>query len=152
MSLKDLLALADDKLADVFNTKGYDPTKDRAKHVKAIDSDIASYGNPEPTRGRKAWKASNNVVEYTSRFPISGKTTHYVPSERFGDFLSKLKNLVETGSFDSDFEAAAKGDATAAKTPRKKREPGTGGAGWSDERRAAYNASIAARKAAKENA
>lgn len=151
MSLKDLLALADDKLKDVFETKGYDPAKDRARHVKGIDADIASFGNPEPTRGRKNWKASNNVVEYTSRFPISGKTTHYVPSERFGDFLERLKNLVTTGQFDADFEAASKGDATAPKTPRKKREPGTG-AGWSDERRARYAESIARRKAAKENA
>lgn len=149
MALKDLLALADDKLADVFHTKSYDPAKDRGKHIKAIEADAASFGNPEPTRGRKAWKASNNVVEYTSRFPVGGKTTHYVPSERFGDFLEKLKNLVTEGTFDSDFEAASKseGGAKVARAPRKPREGG--GAGWSEARRAKYQASIDARKAAK---
>lgn len=151
MSIKDLLSLADDKLKETFAKREYDPTKDRAKHVKAIENDERSFGNPEPTKGRKAWKASNNVVEYTSRFPIGGKTTHYVPSERFSDFLERLKNLITEGHFDKDFEtAAANGEAAprAARAPRAKREGG-GSTGWSEERRAKFAATMAARKAAK---
>jgi hypothetical protein len=153
MSIKDLLSLADDKLKDVFSKREYDPSRDRARHLKMIEGDERSFGNPEPMRGKKAWKASNNVIEYTSRFPIDGKTTHYVPSERFGDFLSKLKALITGGTFDKDFEAAAgNGETTprATRTPRKPRDPNAPAkAGWSDERRARFEASIAARKAAK---
>ena len=147
MSIKDLLSLADDKLKETFAKREYDPTKDRAKHVKAIEGDERSFGNPEPTKGRKAWKASNNVVEYTSRFPIGGKTTHYVPSERFSDFLERLKNLITEGHFDKDFEtAAANGEAAprASRAPRKPREGGS--SGWSEERRAKFEATMAARK------
>ncbi|APX65562.1 hypothetical protein AV944_06580 [Sphingomonas sp. LK11] len=118
MSIKDLLSLADDKLKETFAKREYDPTKDRAKHVKAIENDERSFGNPEPTKGRKAWKASNNVVEYTSRFPIGGKTTHYVPSERFSDFLERLKNLITEGHFDKDFETAAANGEAAPRAAR----------------------------------
>lgn len=147
MSIKDLLALADDKLKDVFSKVEYDPAKDRARHAAAIDKDAASFTNGA-TRGKRQWKAGNNVVEYTSRFPIQGKTTHYIPSNMFSDFLSKLKALVSDGTFDKDFEAAQAGDAEkTTRAPRAKREGG--GAGWSEERRQRFAASIAARKAAK---
>lgn len=150
MSLKDLLSLADDKLADVFSRKPFDAEKARLKHIKNLDLTKDQFGRTEPVRGRKSWKAANNVVEYQSAFPIGGKTTHYVPSERFGEWIDKLKALVTGGTFDSDF-AAAESDTSAkpARAARAPRVPGESGKGWSEERKAKFAATIAARKAAK---
>lgn len=148
MSIKDLLSLADDKLKDVFSKVEYDPAKDRARHAAAIDKDAASFANGA-TKGKRQWRAGNNVVEYQSRFPVGGKTTHYVPSERFSDFLAKLKALVTEGHFDKDFEAASESDTKSPRV-RTPRAPGSGGGkGWSEERRQRFQETIAARNAAK---
>lgn len=157
MALKDLLALVDDKLSDLFEKVAYDGSKDRAKFAKRIDATKEKFLQTEPARGAKDFSVANGVVRYAptlSGNPISigGKTTLHVPSERFSDFLDKLKSAVEAGELDDVIEAAATGEGTAKaqRAPRAKREGGSG-RGWSDERRAAFAATIAARKAEKSN-
>lgn len=121
VSVSDLLSLADDKLRDVFNLKPRDPAKDRAKAIKLIDQ-------------KRRQKERNDIVEYTSPWPIEGRSTHYVPAERFSDFVEKLKNLVTEGHFDTDIERAqasgsgafvAENRSSYTAEPRKKRAPMT---------------------------
>lgn len=154
MSLSDILALVDDKLSKVFERVSYDPAKDRVKFTKRIDTTREKFLATEPARGAKDFSVANGVVRYEPKLSgapvaIGGKTTLFVPSERFADFLTKLKSAVEAGELDGEIEAAANGDGEAA--PKKVRVKSEGGAGrgWSDERRARFAASIEARKAAK---
>lgn len=163
MSLADILSLVDDKLSKVYEKVSYDPAKDRAKFVKRIDATREKFLQTEPARGAKDYSVANGVVRYSptlSGNPVSvgGKTVLHIPSERFGgDFLPKLKAAVEAGELDAEIEAAANGDKitkhrtnirTVNDGDERMREPGSG-RGWSDERRAAFAATIAARKAAK---
>lgn len=153
MALKDLFALVDDKLKDVFNRVTYDPAKDREALVRRIDATRTKFLATEPQRGRKDFAVKNNVVEYRPTvggrpLALEGREVNYVPSERFTDFLDLLRTEVEGGRLDKEITAAASG-TEAAKPARKPRsDTGKGRGGWSDERRARFEASIAARKAA----
>ncbi|MDR6146152.1 hypothetical protein QE363_001945 [Sphingomonas sp. SORGH_AS870] len=154
MALKDIFNLFDDKLADVFAKKAYDPAKDRAKLVKRLETQKAKFLATEPARGAKDFKIANGVVEFRPVLPgghplvLGGKEVNYVPSERFADVLDKLIAEVQAGEVDDQLEGK-EGSAPMprARTARAPREGG--GKGWSEERRAAYAATIAARKAAK---
>ena len=141
MALSDLLKLADDKLAELFHKKQHDPEKARRPNLKGIDRTRNQLESPTPTKGKKWWKVSNNVVEFTPPFPIGGKTTHYVPSERFPDYLTHLHGAVSAGELDEVFAQTA-----TARAPRK---TGSGGKAWTAERRARFAASVAARNAKK---
>ena len=140
MALSDLLKLADDKLAELFHKKQHDPEKARRPILKGIDRTRNQFESPSPTKGKKWWKVSNNVVEFSPPFPIGGKTTHYVPSERFPDYLTQLHGAVSAGELDDSFGTAP------VRTPRKS---GAGSKAWTPERRARFAASVAARKAKK---
>lgn len=123
MSLKDLLSLADDKLHDVFNRKAPDLTKLRKAVLKGIETTERQFASVTPVRGRKWFKVNNEVVEFNLPFGIQGKSKFYVPAERFGDFLTKLKSTVTGGELDKEI-AAGKTDAPAASAPKvRKRAP-----------------------------
>lgn len=114
MALADLLKLADDKLAETFNLKAVDPAKARKPIVKQIDNAINQFASATPVKGRKLWKESNGVVEFNSPFDIGGKSTLYIPAERFGEFLKALKATVEAGEADQAIKDRANGAAPAA--------------------------------------
>lgn len=163
MALADLFALVDDKLKDVFHKVTYDPTKDRDKMVKRIDDTKGKFIATEPAKGKKDFSISNGVVEYRPTLPGGGplvlekRDVNYVPSERFVDFLTILRAEVAEGRLDKEIEAAA--TKTTASLTRHAAKTGSdvastrtysgNKAGWSDERRERFAASIAARKAAK---
>lgn len=154
MALKDILALVDDKLADVFHSTKPDPAKLRAPAIKRLDTAKTQFLATEPQRGRKIWRAKNNVVEVALPFALNGEATVYVPSERFPDFVDKLKAAVEAGELDAELVTAAEGgEAPAATSGRKRRGTGTSNPNkaWTPERRERFQASIAARKAEKQN-
>ena len=141
VALSDLLKLADDKLAELFHKKQHDPEKSRRPILKGIDRTRNQFESPTPTKGKKWWKISNNVVEFTPPFPIGGKTSHYVPSERFSDYLTQLHGAVSAGELDDSLRQSA-----TARAPRK---TGAGGKAWTPERRARFAASVATRNAKK---
>lgn len=155
MSLADVLSLVDEKLSKVFEKVSYDPAKDRAKFVKRIDATREKFLQTEPARGAKDFSVANGVVRYSPTLSgapvaIGGKTPPlHIPSERFADFLTKLKTAVEAGDLDSEIEAAANGDAEAAPKTKRVKSEGGSGRGWSTSRREAFAATIAARNAAK---
>lgn len=153
MAIKDILALVDAKLKDVFEQTKPDPSKLRAPAIKRLDTAKTQFLATEPTRGRKIWRAKNNVVEVALPFALNGETTVYVPSERFPDFVDKLKAAVEAGELDAELVTAAEGGEAPATSGRKRRGTGTSNPNkaWTPERRERFQASIAARKAAKQN-
>lgn len=165
MALKDLFALVDDKLRDIYHIVAYDAAKDRARMIKRIEETKSKFLATEPPRGRKYFGVSNNVVEYRPTLPGGGalvmekREVSYIPAERFAEFLDGLRAEVAEGNLDKELEAASKGTpsdpAKPPRSPRSPRTPSTSageGAGWSEERRQRFAASIAARKAAKEAA
>ena len=165
MALKDVFSLFDSKLADTFNLKAYDPAPDREKLVKRLQATKAKFLQTEPVRGRKDFSVSNNVVAFSPTLPggspmiLSGQTTNYIPGERFPEVIDKLVAAVDAGELDKELEAASKGDSLTGSTPempkvrrpRAPRDPhASAKVGWTDERRARFAASIAARKAVKQ--
>jgi len=160
MALKDLFGLIDDKLADVFHAKKADPVTLRAPVLRALERTRDQFLATEPARGPKWIRISNGVVAFTPTLrgghplPINGQTTVYVPSERFIEFLDRMTEAVEAGEFDAELENPGNGAGQTAKvkvpTTRKPRDPNAPRkAGWSDERRAKFAATVAARNVAK---
>lgn len=149
MSLKSFLDFTDDKLAKDHSTPAFDAQRARAGLVKVIDRAATSFSEGKTT-GKRSWSVNRNVVEFTLPVALDGKTTFYIPAERFPDALSKLKAAVEKGEADSALEAA-NGDDDQPKAARRQSKPREAGdrPGWSEDRRARFQASIAARKAAK---
>jgi len=147
MALKDFLALADEKLHETFSKKAYDPTKDRAALIKRLDTADNQFKSATPTKGKKMFRLQNGVVELNLPIELGGKSRFLIPAERFSDAIEKLKSAVGAGEADTEFEASQ--SATTPKTPRKLREGGGEGRAWSDERRARFAETIAARKATK---
>ena len=149
MSIKDLLSLADDKLHEVFSKKPHDPVKAREKVLAGIDRTKSQFGQTEPVKGRKWFRVNNNVVELTLPLEVGGKRTLYIPGERFDEFLTKFRASVHAGDLDKEIEASLANEPAPRASASSASSAGTGRSGWSEERRARYNASVAARKAAK---
>lgn len=135
MALRDLLKLSDDKLEERFNAKPYDPAKDRQKVLAALKRTREQHSATGVVRGRKWFSRKNDVTKFAPPFSIGGKSTLYIPSERFNDFVGQLEGAVRAGELD---EAIAAGGS-----PSTSRRGGTGQkrGPWSPERRAAYEAS-----------
>lgn len=122
MALKDLLALADDKLHDLFERKPHDPTKARAAFVKRIDTNKNHLASATPTKGRKMFRIANGVARIELPFSISGKSVFHVPSERAADWFDHLKDSVSRGELDKELEAGDTAPAAGSTSTRKKRE------------------------------
>jgi hypothetical protein len=157
MALKDTFANFFDNtgLAEVFSRPAYDAEKARKPLLKGIDNAKKQFESGQTKAPNRWWKVSNGVVALTVKvngdtFDINGVATNHMPQERFPEFLAKFKSAVEAGEFDEELKNHGNGDAKVhiAKAPRKPRTDGAG-AGWSEERRQRFAASIAARKAAK---
>ena len=159
MALKDMVALIDEKLADVFHSAKPDPVQLRAPVLKAIERTRSQFLQTEPVRGPKWFKASNSVAAFTPTLrggytlPINGKPTVYVPSERFLSFLDHMKDAVDAGEFDSELanpgdDAPATAKVSVPKT-REPRDPSAPKRQWTPERRARFAATVAERKARK---
>ena len=164
MSLLDKLhALIDPKLEQTFNQKGYDPAKDRGWVVSRLEATKTQFQATETTRGggKKWWKLSNGVVAFSptrrdgAPLVINGQTTVFIPSEHLNAFADHMIAAVNAGEFDKELTAETTNGTTVKMDtkPRKARAPRDPNApvkaGWSDERRAAFAATIAARKAGK---
>lgn len=146
MALNDFIKLADDKLHEVFSRKPHDPSKARNAAIKRLDTTHNQFIATEPARGRKMFKIQNGVVELTLPWAVGGKSVFHIPSERFADAISHLKESISKGELDKELETANSSNQPATARsgqPRKKRE-------WSHEQRDAFAASIKARQAAKQ--
>jgi hypothetical protein len=142
MALKDLLALADDKLHELWAKKPHDPSKARNAFIKRIDAAHNQLASATPVKGRKMFLIKNGVAQVTLPFEIAGKSVFHVPSERVKDWFDHLKDSVTKGELDKELEGGQ-----PPRTGKAPKAPGTK-AGWSPERRAKFEASVAARKKA----
>ncbi|MCW2412919.1 MULTISPECIES: hypothetical protein [unclassified Sphingobium] len=122
MSLKDVLALIDDKLEEVFHRKPHDPSKARKPVLKRIAAAKTQFENGSSRAPNRWWSASNDVVAFKPVIDgkpllINGKPVSHVPAERFPSFLDKLTAAVEAGELDKEIEAlnAGTGSGKAAK-------------------------------------
>lgn len=134
MSLKDLLRLSNDKLHERFTAKPYDPAKDRDKVLKAIDRMEEQHRTKGVVRGRK-WFSKNEgmgITRVAPPFKVGGKSEHFVESSQFGAFCNAFRGAVRSGELD---------DAIAGGLQSNRGGAGKKRAGWSAERRAAYEAS-----------
>jgi hypothetical protein len=157
MALKDTLSNFFDNtgLAEVFSRPAYDTEKARKPLLKGIDNAKKQFENGQTKAPNRWWKVSNGVVALTVKvngdtFDINGVATNHMPQERFPEFLAKFRAAVEAGEFDDELKNHGSGDAKVhiAKAPRAPRKPreGGGSTGWSEERRAKFAATVAARK------
>lgn len=145
MALKDFVSLADDKLHEVFSQKPHDAAKAREAMVKRLDKAYEQFQATEPVRGRKLFKIQNGVVELTLPFEVAGKNVFHLPSERFVDALKHLKTSITKGELDDELKAAGSSKEAPERAPR--RTSAAAGRGWTDERRAKFAATVAARNA-----
>lgn len=136
MALKDLLALADDKLHEIFERKPYNADRERKAMIKRIDKARDQHQSATPTKGKKIFKVQNGVAQITLPFEIAGKSTFHVPSERFIEWLDHLKDSVTKGELDKELEANSGHPGRTSTAPKVSK----GRAGWSPERRAAFEA------------
>ncbi len=137
MGISDLLAMADDKLHELFQSKPHDPTRARDKVVKQIDRTKVQFGD-KSSKGKKWFRHANGVVELTLPFAIDGKQTFYLHTNKFEAFLDGLKSEVTSGSLDKEINEPVEPTARAARV--------SSGKGWTDERRARFKATMAAKK------
>lgn len=161
-ALKDLLSFIDDKLGTEFNKPEFDPEKARAPLIKGIDRSKEQFEQGKTKVPHRWWSVNRNVVEFEPRvkgnaIEIGGKPLLYIPAERFVEFLASFKAHVEAGQFDKQLEempitVTSHMRSESGEKPVRARREGGGGREWTPERRAAYQATIAARKAAKETA
>lgn len=156
MALKSFLSLVDDKLAEAFHYVAPDKTKHRKPFIKGLDKVVEQFEEGKPRGGASAqWSANNNVVHFTPKLvnvpvTLEGKNEFFIPTERFRDAIVELRKEAEAGELDDAlheaYEGASKG---SARETRRDSSTGSVRAGWSDERRAKFQASVAARKANK---
>ncbi|SFP94502.1 hypothetical protein [Sphingomonas rubra] len=150
MALEDFLALADDSLKTAYHKASFNIEKARADVVTRLKKAEEQFMATEPARGRKMFKVNNNVVELTLPFNVDGKNVLYIPSERFVDAVKKLSDAVGKGEVDKEIEAGAPSEPENKPRARAPRATGSGGGkGWTDERRARFAETIAARKASR---
>jgi hypothetical protein len=158
MALKDTFSNFFDNtgLAEVFSRPAWDAEKARKPLLKGIDAAKKQFESGQTKAPNRWWKVSNGVVALTVKvagdtFDINGVATNHMPEERFPEFLSKFRAAVEAGEFDDELKNHGNGDATVhiAKVRKPRAASTGGGSGWSEERRAAFAKTIAARKAAK---
>lgn len=153
MPISKFLALTDDALADAYNVVPIDPAKARKPFLRALDKALKQFEDGKQPRGENAlWSANNNIVKFTPKVggtavELDGKTEFHIPSERFETAISELRKSIEAGDLDDALSADAGGRASSS-TPRPSKQR----AGWSPERRAAFEKRIAERKAAKNTA
>ena len=118
------LSLTDASLADTYNRKEVSPEKLRAPLIKALDKSKEQFESGT-TRGRRSWSVKNDVVAFSPKLGgnplIVGDTdTHYVPAERFSDFIDQFKASVTAGELDDVIKFTAGSDTVVA-TKRSRR-------------------------------
>lgn len=153
MLLEAFLALTDKKLAEKYEYVAPDLSKARKPFIAALDKAKAQFDEDKPPRGANAWWSANNgVVRFTPKldgepFAINGETVFDMPIERFPDALAKLRASVEAGELDDALSADPATNPQRFARVQSSAKPSR--AGWSKERREKYEATQAAKKAAK---
>ena len=138
MALKDKLFGFFDNvgLSEVFHKKQPDVKSLRAPLLKGIDNARRQFEQGQTKAPNRWWKVSNGVVALTVRmkgdvFDINGVASNHMPQERFPEFLTKFKEAVAAGEFDSELINKGEGNAQVhiTRSPRAPRASGPRGTG-----------------------
>jgi hypothetical protein len=118
MALRDLFGFLDDKLEMAFNTKPRDAVKARKPLLAGLDATYDHYESGRLRVTNKWWTASNGVVAFSPKVHktpliMNGKTTNFIPADRFTEFLTVMKAEVEAGELDAMIEAIENGTGNA---------------------------------------
>ncbi len=117
MALKDLIALGDAKLADVFKTPVYDAAKDRAKALDRLAKAEQHYKDGGKGKGIKYVRIANNVAHFNLGFEVPGFAP-FVPAERGKDVFPVLREAINSGELDKQLkEWGAGGTVTVGEAP-----------------------------------
>jgi hypothetical protein len=156
MALKDLFASFGDKLEEAFHARPFDASKGRNRLLKGIEAAREQSANGRATIRNRWWSVSNDIVAFSPQLGhtpliINGKSTNYIPLDRFGEFLDAFRSEVLAGEFDAMIESIETGTGNAGSsvpvTPTKRvRGP------MSEEAKANIRAGRARAKAAREAA
>jgi hypothetical protein len=157
--LKGFLDLVDAKLEQAYAYVAPDHTSHRKPFLRGLDKVIEQFESGKPRGGAsRQWSANNNVVRFEPKLlanpvKVDGKTVFHIPAERFTHAIGELRKSVEAGDLDEALGEAYAGGVKAsgereARQPRQ-RSAGSVRTGWSEERRAKFEATQAAKKAAK---
>jgi hypothetical protein len=138
MANTGFLSFADPKLEQKFNAKPYDPSKDRARALAELDKAESQFASTERVKGKAVARVNGDVVKFTSRFNYGGQASHFIPSDQFRTAIKQLRSEINTGKHDDLFKSGG-GSGTRRSS----------GGGWTDERRARYQATMAAKKRTK---
>lgn len=156
MALKGFLALNDKTLAEQYAYVAPDKTRHRKPFLNGLTRAETAFNEGKQPRGESAqWSAANNIVRFTPKLgtspvAIEGETVFHIPAERFPNAIAELRKSVEAGELDDTLHAIVEKGGSGK--VRVARDPNAGSvrAGWSEERRARFAATQAAKKAAKE--
>lgn len=108
MASEDYLKLSDPALEKQYSARPIDPAKARSKLAKQV-------------AGKRRAKTKNGVTSFTPGFPVGGKETHFVPEERFPQFLQGLVDSIKEGAHDAYAFVSDKLGGSAPTTTRKPR-------------------------------
>ena len=134
MALADLFKLHDPALADQFNEKAYDATKDRKAFKKSLDDVLDQMNNGRTKGPNRMWVVANEIVEFKPTYKkrpvaILGESTFYIPQNHFAQAIETIKTSVDAGELDAFFEGNGNADgssSTASRGTATKSKRGTG--------------------------
>lgn len=158
MALKDITAKLSPDNEKLFH---HDPDANRQPVLERIVKNREAFADPsKKVRGGKWFEIGNNaMVAFTPTRPdgqpivIDGQSVTFWSSEDFPSILDAFEAAVRAGEIDDQLEgstpAGASLPARELVKPRKRAQRSDAGTsrGWSDERRAKFAKTIAARKA-----
>ncbi|WIA55994.1 hypothetical protein N6H05_23750 [Sphingobium sp. WTD-1] len=105
MPINDFLSLTDDGLRAKYEAKPVDKAAIRKPLVKALKTAIEQFNTGRTKAPNRMWTANGDTVKFTPKLrgeplAISGKTEHFIPSERFVEAVNLLIANVEAGELD----------------------------------------------------
>ncbi|SFP57437.1 hypothetical protein [Sphingomonas rubra] len=160
MALKDIIAKLSPDNEKLFH---HDPDADRRPVLERIAKNREAFADPsKKVRGGKWFEIGNNaMVAFTPTrvdgqpIVIDGQSVTFWPAADFPSILDAFEAAVRAGEIDNQLEgstpAGASLPARELKQPRQRARRSDAGVsrGWSDERRAKFAETIAARNAAR---
>lgn len=159
MALKDIIAKLSPDNEKLFH---HDPEANRRPVLERIAKNREAFADrSRKVRGKWFEIGNNAMVAFTPTRPdgqpivIDGQSVTFWSSAEFPSILDAFEAAVRAGEIDDQLEgstpAGASLPARELKTPRKRAQRADAGLkrGWTDERRARFAETIAARKAAK---
>ena len=158
MALADIIAKLSPDNAKLFH---HDPDANRRPVLERLAKNREAFNDPsKKVRGRWFEIGNNQVVAFTPTRPdgqpivIDGQSVTFWKADEFPGILDAFEAAIKAGEIDDQLEGSTPAGASLptrqlTKKARKPRSDAGGSREWSEERRAKFAETIAARKAAK---